>query len=157
MAPHPHRRPGAAENGVHASRGPGGRARHRTTRDIVMLVDDDATLRTLLRVTLPSDGFDVIEAADGAEALQLLDEQLPDLVVLDWNMPERSGAEVLAALKRRDASVPVIVLTAGHDERRRAVARTLGADEFLTKPFSPLRLLDAIERLIADRSPNQPA
>jgi DNA-binding response OmpR family regulator len=122
-----------------------------------MLVDDDATLRTLLRVTLPSDGFEVIEAADGAEALQLLDEQLPDLVVLDWNMPERSGAEVLADLKRRDASVPVIVLTAGHDDRRRAVARTLGADEFLTKPFSPLRLLDAIERLIADRLPNQPA
>jgi DNA-binding response OmpR family regulator len=157
MAPHPHRRPDAAENGVHAPRGPGGRARRGRTRDIVMLVDDDATLRTLLRVTLPTDGFEVIEAADGAEALQLLDEQLPDLVVLDWNMPERSGAEVLADLKRRDASVPVIVLTAGHDDRRRAVARTLGADEFLTKPFSPLRLLDAIERLIADRLPNQPA
>lgn len=122
-----------------------------------MLVDDDATLRTLLRVTLPSDGFDVVEAADGAEALQLLDERPPDLVVLDWNMPERSGAEVLAELKRRDARVPVIVLTAERDKRPRAVARMLGADEFLTKPFSPLRLLDAIERLIADGAPNQTA
>ncbi len=122
-----------------------------------MLVDDDATLRTLLRVTLPSDGFEVVEAADGAEALQLLDERPPDLVVLDWNMPERSGAEVLAELKRRDALVPVIVLTAERDKRPRAVARMLGADEFLTKPFSPLRLLDAIDRLIADRAPNQTA
>lgn len=122
-----------------------------------MLVDDDATLRTLIRVTLPSDGFEVVEAADGAEALQLLDERPPDLVVLDWNMPERSGAEVLADLKRRDARVPVIVLTGERDKRPRAVARMLGADEFLTKPFSPLRLLDAIDRLIADRAPNQTA
>ena len=122
-----------------------------------MLVDDDPTLRNLLRLTLPSDSFDVTEAADGAEALQLLDERPPDLMVLDWNMPGRSGEEVLAELRRSDAGVPVIVLTGERDEQPRVVARRLGADAFLTKPFSPLRLLAAIERLIADRSPNQPA
>ncbi len=126
-------------------------------RRSVMLVDDDPTLRTLLRLTLPSDDFDVTEAADGTEALERIDEETPDLVVLDWNMPECTGGEVLAELDRRGADIPVIVLTAERDPENLAVARSLGAAAFLTKPFSPLRLLDAIERLVADRAPNQPA
>ncbi len=122
-----------------------------------MLVDDDPTLRTLLRLTLPGDDFDVTEAADGAEALERLDEQPPDVVVLDWNMPRCSGGEVLVELKRRGIEIPVVVLTGERDVAKVAVARSLGAAAFLTKPFSPLRLLDAIERLVADRAPNQPA
>ena len=122
-----------------------------------MLVDDDSTLRTLLRLTLPRDDFDVTEAADGMEALERLAEETPDLLVLDWNMPGRTGGEVLAEVARRGVEIPVIVLTAERDIRTLAVARSLGAAAFLTKPFSPLRLLDAIERLVAHRSPNQPA
>jgi DNA-binding response OmpR family regulator len=154
MAIEPQRRNGMSTNGVHVPAALAGRPDEEANRSVVLLVDDDPTFRTLLRLTLPSDGFEVMEAADGAEALHLLDEQAPDVVVLDWNMPERSGGEVLAELRRRGSEVPVIVLTAERDAEPRAVARQLGADEFLTKPFSPLRLLDAIERLIADRSPN---
>lgn len=79
---------------------------------------------------------------------------MPDLVLLDWRMPERSGAEVLAETKRRHPDLPVIVLTA-EGERHRPEAETLGVDEFLTKPFSPLQLLDAVERLLAERPMNQ--
>jgi CheY-like chemotaxis protein len=126
-------------------------------RPSVMLVDDDPTLRTLLRLTLPSDDFDVTEAADGTEALERLEQQPFDVVVLDWNMPRCSGGEVLVELKRRGADIPVVVLTGERDVAKVAVARSLGAAAFLTKPFSPLRLLDEIERLVADSAPNQPA
>ncbi len=144
----------AATGGYLRLRGPGsGDAPRRS----VMLVDDDAMLRTLLRLTLPDDDFDVTEAADGAEALAAVAERAPDVVVLDWNMPRCSGGEVLVELKRRGVDVPVIVLTGERDVAKIAVARSLGAAVFLTKPFSPLRLLDTIERLVADRASNQPA
>jgi DNA-binding response OmpR family regulator len=113
----------------------------------VMLVDDDDSLRTLLRATLPKDGFEIVEARDGQEALDLLTDAVPHVVVLDWKMPERSGEEVLEAVKRLHPALPVIVLTAETDSRHRSVAESLGADEFLTKPFSPLQLLGSIERL----------
>lgn len=118
----------------------------------IMLVDDDDSLRALLRMTLPKDAFEIVEAQDGQEALELVEAAVPDVLVLDWKMPERSGEEVLADVKRRHPEVPVIVLTAEMDARPRSVAESLGADEFLTKPFSPLQLLDAIERL-SSRAP----
>ncbi len=157
MPTEPHR------NGAREGHGPRGPERGRESRPdgegrkLVMLVDDDASLRTLVRVTLPPDAFDVIEAADGLEALELLEEYVPDVVVLDWNMPGRSGGEVLAELDRRHANLAVIVLTAERQPQYRAFARSLGADEFLTKPFSPLQLLSTIERLVAHRLANQPA
>ena len=113
----------------------------------VMLVDDDESLRSLVRMTLPTEGYEIVEARDGEEAIGLLAETTPDLVVLDWRMPERSGAEVLDHVKRANPEVRVIVLTAEHEPEQRAVAESLGADEFLTKPFSPLQLLGVIERL----------
>ena len=123
------------------------------TAQKVMLVDDDETIRSLVRLTLPTGEFEVVEAGDGWEALDLLDGEAPQLVVLDWKMPERSGEEVLAESKRRYPDLPVIVLTAEHEARHRMVAHDLGADEFLTKPFSPLpQLIGAIERL-TDRAP----
>lgn len=114
----------------------------------MMLVDDDPALRGLLRVTLPSEGFDVVEAAGGDEALALASEKAPDLVLLDWTMPGLSGGEVLRELKREHPELPVIVLTARREPRYRAEAESLGADTFLTKPFSPLELLETIERLL---------
>lgn len=123
----------------------------------VLLVDDDEALRSLLRMTLPTNGFEIAEAGDGAEALEHVSERLPHLVVLDWNMPERSGEEVLADLKRRHPHLPVIVLTADREPRERGIAESLGADEFLTKPFSPLQLLGVVERLLAERTANEPS
>lgn len=115
----------------------------------VVIVDDDDEIRELLLRTLPADGFELLEARDGREALALIAREKPDLVLLDWNMPNASGGDVLAELARRKIDVPVIVLTANDDPGLRKVAETHGADVFLSKPFSPLELLRAIERLLA--------
>jgi len=115
----------------------------------VVIVDDDDEIRELLLRTLPIDGFELLEARDGREALALIARETPDLVLLDWNMPNASGGDVLAELARRKLDVPVIVLTANDDPRLRQVAETHGADVFLAKPFSPIELLRAIERLLA--------
>jgi CheY-like chemotaxis protein len=119
----------------------------------ILLVDDDAASRTLLRITLPSAEFVVLEAGDAEDALDIIAEQPPALVVLDWNLPGRSGAEVLAELAERHPGVPVIVLTA--DGRQREAAAALGARTFLTKPFSPLELLAAVDELTAVGEPDQ--
>jgi DNA-binding response OmpR family regulator len=113
-----------------------------------MLVDDDESLRALLRATLPVDTFTIVEARDGQEALERLHEEEPDLLVLDWKMPERSGEEVLGIAKSVYPNLPVIVLTAEQQPRERQVAESLGADEFLTKPFSPLELLATVDRFL---------
>ncbi len=119
-----------------------------------MLVDDDATLRTLLRVTLPSDGFEVTEAADGDEALALARELHPDVILLDMMMPAKSGIEVLAEL-RRDAELaetPVIMLTARTQAADRDAAALVGATRFLTKPFSPSELAASVDELVRERA-----
>ncbi len=115
----------------------------------ILVVDDDEELRELLRRTLPTDAVEILEARNGREALERVADGVPDLVVLDWSMPERSGADVLAELKRRRLRLPVIVLTASADPRHRRAAESYGVEVFLTKPFSPLELLREIERLLA--------
>jgi CheY-like chemotaxis protein len=114
----------------------------------VLLVDDDPILRTLLRTTLPTDAYDVLEASDGGVALRLMHASTPALVVLDWQLPVRSGADVLGEIKRHLPELPVLILTGAHDPEPRRHAEELGADAFLTKPFSPLELLQAIDRLL---------
>jgi CheY-like chemotaxis protein len=120
-----------------------------TVEGSILLVDDDEELRELIRATVPTDGFNLLEARDGAEALDALERELVDLVVLDWQLPRRSGADVLRELKLRQPELPVIVLTAEIDPRHRATAESLGAEVFLTKPFSPLELMGQIERLLS--------
>ena len=117
----------------------------------IMIVDDDESVRSLLRMTLPEDGYEIEEAIDGEEALALLANHVPDLVLLDWKMPGRHGSLVLDELKRRHPQLPVIVLTAEVAEHHRSLAESLKVDVFLTKPFSPLELLETIERLLGER------
>ncbi len=121
----------------------------------VLLVDDDRALRGLVRATLPEEWFEVAEAQSGRDALAKAEEHRPDLVVLDWRMPEGSGAEVLARLKADDPTIRVVVLTAEKEPGEREAADRLGADAFLTKPFSPLRLLDVLERLVDGTLPDR--
>jgi CheY-like chemotaxis protein len=116
----------------------------------VLIVDDDPSLRHLVRMTLPSEGFDILEAHDGTDALEQIRVRVPDLVVLDWNMPERSGSAVLDDLQTSHPDLPVIVLTAERRTSHKALARALGARIFLTKPFSPLELLATVEALLAE-------
>jgi len=113
----------------------------------VLVIDDDPHVRKLIRATFESSAFDFVEAADGIEALSLLEQQ-PALIVLDWHLPKASGAEVLPQLKEAEPGVPVIVLTGDVREDERTLATSLGADAYLTKPFSPLELMGTIERLV---------
>ena len=127
------------------------------TRPFGLIVDDDEVIRSLLLMTLPEEGFDLVEAQDGDQALQLTEGRAPALVLLDWKMPGFSGAEVLPELKRRHPDTPVIVLTADPGLQLRQTAESLGADVFMTKPFSPLQLLATVERLLPERPVDQSA
>jgi CheY-like chemotaxis protein len=121
------------------------------SRPFVLIVDDDEVIRSLLRLTLPDEGYDLVEAEDGDQALQIIAARQPSLVLLDWRMPGTSGEGVLTALKRRYPDLPVIVLTAEPEAKVRTLAESLGADVFVAKPFSPLQLLGSVERLLPER------
>jgi DNA-binding response OmpR family regulator len=111
----------------------------------VLIVEDHQTMRGAMRLVLEPE-FEIIEAADGAVALDLIRRDPPDLVLLDLNLPGLSGTEVLDAVKSdaTTANVPVIVVTAAGDEERERLTR-LGADGYFTKPFSPLALIRTVE------------
>jgi CheY-like chemotaxis protein len=113
----------------------------------ILICDNEAPLRLLVRATLEPAGYELHEAVDGDEALALSEEVRPDLIVLDMMMPGRTGLEVLAALRGTPAlaSTKVILLTARTQATDRAQADAAGADRFLAKPFSPAEL----ERMVA--------
>lgn len=113
----------------------------------ILVADDDETVRGLLRMTLPAESYEILEAADGAEALAICRGRPVDLLLLDWRMPERPGAAVLDEV-RRTSDLPVVVLTAETEPKHRERATELGATAFLTKPFSPIELLGLVERLL---------
>jgi DNA-binding response OmpR family regulator len=119
---------------------------------LVLLVEDEETLRKVLRNLLERDGFEVAEAADGAEALNAVDRLSPDAIVLDLNLPVLDGYDVLSRLRTRStsATLPVLVLTANGDEASEVRALKMGANEFLTKPFRP-RALGARLKLLLSR------
>ena len=107
----------------------------------ILVVDDEPTLREMLVETLEADGFRVVEAADGREALSRFRADRPDLVLLDLMLPELSGIEVCRIL-RAESGTPIIILTAKDSELDKVVGLELGADDYVTKPFS-LRELSA--------------
>jgi DNA-binding response OmpR family regulator len=101
----------------------------------ILLVDDEQPIQTLLSFPLQRDGYDVVQASDGREALTRFDEQTFDLVVLDVMMPRMDGLEVCRRLRAR-SSVPIIMLTAKSEEIDKVLGLELGADDYITKPFS---------------------
>ena len=114
----------------------------------ILVVDDEQPIRDLVRRTFAGDAFVVDEAASGEEALVLAADVTPDLVVLDWQMPGMTGAEVLTELAKRYPQLPVILLTAALDSRNGGIARIFGAAEFIQKPFHPGDLLATARRLL---------
>ncbi len=101
----------------------------------ILLVDDEQPIQTLLSFPLQRDGYDVVQASDGREALNRFAEQAFDLVVLDVMMPRMDGLEVCRRLRAR-SSVPIIMLTAKSEEIDKVLGLELGADDYITKPFS---------------------
>ncbi|UUN31449.1 response regulator transcription factor [Streptomyces sp. FIT100] len=113
----------------------------------VLVVDDEAKLRGLLRDYLERDGYTVLEAGDGHRALDLATAAHPDLVVLDLGLPGLPGEEV-ARLLRKDGDVPIVVLTAKASENDRVMGLRLGADDYVVKPFSPRELVARVEAVL---------
>jgi DNA-binding response OmpR family regulator len=120
-----------------------------TPRRSVLVVDDEATLRETLAETLTQDGLRVITAADGREALERFRSDPPDLILLDLMLPELSGIEVCRII-RRESAVPILMLTARDSEIDKVVGLEVGADDYVTKPFS-LRELQARVRALLRR------
>jgi len=106
----------------------------------VLLVDDDKTLLDVLRYNLEKENYDVVTASDGAEALELARAENPDLIILDVMLPGLDGLEVCRIL-RKETTVPIVMLTAKGEEVDRVVGLELGADDYVTKPFSVRELL----------------
>jgi two-component system, OmpR family, alkaline phosphatase synthesis response regulator PhoP len=113
----------------------------------VLLVEDERKLRDLVRSYLERAGFTVLSTGSGAEALTLAASGSPDLVVLDLGLPGLNGLDVARAL-RRDGEVPIIMLTARSEESDKLVGLELGADDYMTKPFSPKELVARIRTVL---------
>jgi two-component system KDP operon response regulator KdpE len=113
----------------------------------ILVVDDEAPMRKLLSTNLRATGYAVQAAADGAEALKLIEEQPFDLVLLDVSLPGPNGLQVLEAV-RRDAALPVLVVSVRNQERDTVEALNLGADDYLRKPFGVSELLARVMALL---------
>jgi two-component system KDP operon response regulator KdpE len=112
----------------------------------VLVVDDEAPMRRVLRASLTIHGYDVVEAESGEEALDRLDGECCDLVLLDLNLPGIDGIETCRAI-RMDSDVPVIVVSVRDSEKDRAAAHAAGANGYVTKPFSVDTILSRIQEV----------
>jgi DNA-binding response OmpR family regulator len=113
----------------------------------ILVVDDEERMVRFIRLNLEHDGFQVVEANRGAQAIQLLRDQLPDLVLLDVMMPDIDGFEVLKMIREINP-VPVIMLTAKSEEDDKVHGLELGADDYMTKPFSPRELVSRVKAVL---------
>jgi two-component system KDP operon response regulator KdpE len=122
----------------------------------ILVVDDEPRMIRFIRMNLELEGYTVFEANDGVRALQQVRDTLPDLVILDVMMPELDGFETLRAL-REFSSVPVIMLTARAEEDDRVRGLELGADDYVTKPFSPRELVSRVKAVLRRTESPAPA
>ena len=120
----------------------------------ILVIDDKKELRTLVKSYLTEEGFRVVEAADGQEGLYVARHEKPDLIVLDLMMPEMGGYEFMRAHKK-EKDTPIIILTAKVDEHEKVLGLELGADDYVTKPFS-MRVLTARIRAVMRRAEKAP-
>ncbi len=113
----------------------------------ILIVDDDAHIREVVRFALDKAGFRTVQAGDGREALEVFDRASPDLVVLDILMPEMDGTDVCRQLRAR-SRVPIVFLSSKDDEVDRIVGLELGGDDYVTKPFSPRELVARVRAVL---------
>ena len=119
----------------------------------ILICDDEASILSILEFTLVTEGYQVVTARDGDEALAMAAAEDPDLIVLDVMMPRRNGVEVCHLLKsgRDTAHIPVVLLTAKGRREDREAGQQAGADSYIAKPFSPQRLVERIQSLLGVR------
>jgi two-component system phosphate regulon response regulator PhoB len=125
-----------------------------TTKPKILVVDDEPDAVELVEFNLKQNGYDVVTAADGEEALEKARAVLPDLIILDLMLPEVDGTEVCKILRRdqRTQAIPIIMLTAKAAEIDRVLGLELGADDYVTKPFSPRELILRVKKLMRNLS-----
>jgi two-component system alkaline phosphatase synthesis response regulator PhoP len=116
--------------------------------DTILVVDDDRHIAELASLYLSSEGYAVIQAQDGAEALKLSQQRSPDLLLLDIMLPKLDGWEVCRRLRRAGNEVPIIMLTARSDDVDRIVGLELGADDYVVKPFNPRELVARVKAVL---------
>lgn len=123
----------------------------------VLVVDDEKNIRELVRFNLESRGYKVIEAVDGKQALDIVEQELPLLIILDLMLPKIDGLEVCRTLKANPKTdkIPIIMLTALGDEIDKIVGLELGADDYVTKPFSPRELIARIRAVLRRAKNNE--
>ncbi len=123
----------------------------------ILIVEDEPAQVEVLRYNLEQSGFEVEVAGDGATALAAVGENLPDLIVLDWMLPEISGIEVCRRLRARDETrtLPVIMLTARGEEDDRVRGLEIGADDYVVKPYSPAEMVARVRALLRRADPAQ--
>lgn len=121
-------------------------------KKVILLADDDANIRLIVRITLEGPETEILETDNGATALEQAREQRPHLIILDWMMPEMSGIEAAEALRKDPdtADIPIMMLTS----KRRAAdlerGRNVGVFAYLIKPFSPLELIQTVETVLGE-------
>ncbi|HEY0550970.1 MAG TPA: response regulator, partial [Verrucomicrobiae bacterium] len=124
----------------------------------ILVVDDEPDALELIQYNLKAAGYDVVTAADGEEALKKARASQPALVILDVMLPEVDGLEVCKTLRREPttSSIPIIMLTAKAAEIDRVLGLELGADDYVTKPFSPREMVLRVKALLRRRTPSEP-
>ncbi|MDM8519186.1 response regulator transcription factor [Anaerolineales bacterium HSG6] len=125
-------------------------------KQLILIADDEARMRRFIEMNLGLEGYRVVEASNGLEAIDRVREELPDLVLLDVMMPELDGFEALHII-RETSNVPVIMLTVRDDESDKVKGLELGADDYVTKPFSPRELASRIKAVLRRTAIESPA
>jgi two-component system phosphate regulon response regulator PhoB len=122
----------------------------------ILIVEDESALVELLRYNLEKEGYRVTVAVDGEEGLSTVEDSKPDLVILDWMLPLVSGLEVCRQIRRKPAtrSLPIIMLTARSEETDRVRGLEIGADDYITKPFSPSELMARVRAVLRRAQPS---
>ncbi len=116
---------------------------------LVLTVDDSKTIREMVSFTLKSSGFDVIEAEDGAIALNVIQGKKPDLIITDLNMPNMDGITLIKKLREKPEykSTPILMLTTEQTDDKKAEGRSAGATGWIVKPFDPEKLIQVIAKV----------
>lgn len=115
----------------------------------ILTVDDSRTMREMLLLALSDAGFSVVQAEDGVHGLEVLEQETPDVIVTDINMPRMDGFGFIEGVRRHEKhrAVPILVLTTESDSEKKDRARRAGATGWIVKPFNPVKLVDAIRRV----------
>jgi len=116
----------------------------------LLIVEDEAAIRDMVRFALPNKEFYLIDAEDGSKAIRVLADHIPDLILLDWMLPGMSGIQFIQWIKKKDdlCDIPIIMLTAKAEEENKVRGLMSGADDYITKPFSPNELIARIRSVL---------